>query len=60
MSDGTNEAGKTVETYHPKLPKGKPFTIVREGERITVEFKPRGGREAVLVRIEPTDTKEIA
>lgn len=40
------------ETYHPKLPKGKPFVIVREGERITVELKPRGGREAVLVVIE--------
>lgn len=43
------------ETYHPKLPKGKPFVIVRECERITVELKPRGGREAVLVVIESLD-----
>lgn len=45
-----------IETYHPKLPKGKPFTIsVDKPSTITVELKPRGGREAVLVTIESLD-----
>lgn len=46
---------KLVETHHPKLHNGKPFVIVRNGERITIEMRPRDGREAVLVKIEAVD-----